>query len=295
MNGRDLHFAVDLLTVAQQPGGRAIEDIADFMGKKSPNANEIEKFLSPLIKEQLRFYLKKYQKSDSFYEASWFHSDAGVCGFVFATKDEFFVGFTGTHELKNYLDNGKFWMNFELTPYHFHHGFYAETFKPFQSKFKEILDKYYKTSMRVTFVGHSLGGALAQMTAYFWRDVFFSSPQKQIITFAAPAFGNEVVVQNFPLFFENMRVWRADDMVPVVLDGEHGNLWDWNDRYLQAGFSLKLKVWDDSLNRVELMEGGKVEDEDRLKALLGNWPARHDWKGYQKIILNNVHKNRKFF
>jgi hypothetical protein len=97
----------------------------------------------------------------------------------------------------------------------------------------------------ICIIGHSLGGALATLLAYFLDDQGF--PVQDVITFASPRVGDAAWRDSYnaTLGDRTLRVVAAGDMVPLipgVLDGY---------RHVGQEIYLDGKVW---LNPSRLME-----------------------------------------
>ena len=70
---------------------------------------------------------------------------------------------------------------------------------------------------KVYLVGHSLGGAVVTLTAARLLDMGVNTKQVEVITFGAPAVGNEAFEQKYDGKFAVTRIVVADDPVPYAL------------------------------------------------------------------------------
>ena len=134
--------------------------------------------------------------------------------------DSIFVGFRGSSNIQNWLDNLQF---SHTSPYDdnlisVEKGFY-KIYNSLQQLLYDTIDelslKYDTTNILIT--GHSLGGAIASLFAF---DIYYYSFPYQItslITFGSPRVGNNYFSEymySFP--FTSYRITHYYDIVPHV-------------------------------------------------------------------------------
>ena len=131
-----------------------------------------------------------------------------------------FVGFRGSSNIQNWIDNLKF---SQITPYNNtqimvekgFHQLYTSLKEDIQVITKQLSTKYATNSILVT--GHSLGGALATMMVFDLLYVEQSHFRPTLITFGSPRVGNTAFVSMMSQFdMYSNRVTHYYDMVPHV-------------------------------------------------------------------------------
>ena len=96
-----------------------------------------------------------------------------------------------------------------------HKGFYTQ-FQSVQIKLTKSLIKLTENAKRIIFTGHSLGGALAQIAAAYYGDVF-EDLFVTCYTFGSPRVGNSHFVEWFSKNVdEHVRVVNEFDPVPMI-------------------------------------------------------------------------------
>jgi predicted lipase len=142
-----------------------------------------------------------------------------VIGFN-SNYNSIFVGFRGSSNIQNWIDNLKF---SQITPYNNTQIIVAKGFYQLYSSLKEdiqvitkqLSSKYATNSILVT--GHSLGGALATIMVF---DLLYAEPgnlHPTLITFGSPRVGNAEfasIMSNFDIY--SNRITHYYDMVPHV-------------------------------------------------------------------------------
>jgi predicted lipase len=95
-----------------------------------------------------------------------------------------------------------------------HEGFYTQ-FKSVEIEITKRLVREH-TAKRIVFAGHSLGGALAQIAAAYYGEIFDYSCVV-CHTFGSPRVGNKYFVEWFSKHVdENVRVMNRNDPVPMM-------------------------------------------------------------------------------
>jgi len=284
---RESRLMAALMDASQVPGGYYVHEVHKALGLKKPDFKAEEIFLAPLVEKQISSILEKSEYSqDSEIKAHWFHSDSGVSGFIYSNATDVFLQFTGTHEKRNYIQNGSFAMNFEYSPHHFHSGF-LKAWIGVEDIVKKRLLEHESYKKNIHLGGHSYGGAMAHLATYFLAQNYFS--QCSLTTFASPAVGNLQVASQIESLCRTERFWRSNDIVPIVLDGEHGNIWNWSDVYHHAGYSIRMdSVFlgkDQTLSKPpRFVYNAQIRNQDRLAAVATNWLKAHDWILYREIM-----------
>lgn len=127
---------------------------------------------------------------------------------------------------------------------------------------------------RIYITGHSLGGAAATLTAARLADMGVSADQLEVITFGAPAVGNETFARAYESKFHLRRVTIAGDPVKAVLQSlsggfvQFGQRVEWQQARSTARFPHSLSVYldqalrhymDDSAHTSSLMSAEQTE------------------------------------
>ena len=88
---------------------------------------------------------------------------------------------------------------------------------------------------RLLLTGHSLGGAVATIVGQRLIDFGFDPDRLQVITFGAPAVGNNTFKQMYGTRLDLIRVTNTEDPVPLVLQGILLN-------YRQFGKEVRFRI-----------------------------------------------------
>ena len=88
---------------------------------------------------------------------------------------------------------------------------------------------------RLLLTGHSLGGAVATIMGQRLIDFGFNPDRLQVITFGAPAVGNEAFKKMYGKRLDLIRVTNTEDPVPLVLQGVLRN-------YRQFGEEVRFRI-----------------------------------------------------
>jgi predicted lipase len=160
--------------------------------------------------------------------------ELAVFGYI-AARDMLFVGYRGSTNIQNWIDNLHVrqespYRDADVGVEHGMYSVYASMRTDVLSTLNNMVSKY--GTRRLLITGHSLGGALATLTAF---DLLYSKAPfvvDDLITFGSPRVGNEQFAQYFEQF--DVRITRAThyrDIVPHVpetfLGYEHvrGEVW----------------------------------------------------------------------
>lgn len=129
--------------------------------------------------------------------------------------DTIYVTFRGTSSIKDAL------VDLNISRYRIrenikvHEGFFNQ-FKSVEIQITKRLVKDDDNVKRIIFAGHSLGGALAQIAAAYYGDVF-DFAHVACHTFGSPRVGNSHFVEWFEKNVdENVRVANRKDPVPMI-------------------------------------------------------------------------------
>ena len=131
-----------------------------------------------------------------------------------------FVGFRGSSNIQNWIDNVKF---SQITPYsnpqiaveNGFYGLYSDLKEDISATTKMLSEKYATNSIIVT--GHSLGAALATIMAFDLLYVEKSELHPILITFGSPRVGNKyfaTTMNDFDIY--SNRITHYYDIVPHV-------------------------------------------------------------------------------
>ena len=100
----------------------------------------------------------------------------------------------------------------------------------------EFLQQYRgEKDARLLLTGHSLGGAVATIMGQRLIDFGFDPGRMQVITFGAPAVGNNAFKQMYGNRLDLIRVTNTEDPVPLVLQGVLRN-------YRQFGEEVRFRI-----------------------------------------------------
>ena len=132
--------------------------------------------------------------------------------------------------------------------------------------FGEMLaDELVKDRSRKLYItGHSLGGAAATLAAARLADLGVAPEQLEVITFGAPAVGNESFARHYEQYFHLTRVTMAGDPVNKVLQSltggfvQFGQRVEWQSR-LSERFPHGMAVYLDEAYR-HYVDNGRKKD-----------------------------------
>lgn len=129
------------------------------------------------------------------------------------TEDTVYVTFRGTSSFKDILTDINLQTYRVKGNIRVHEGFYMQ----FKSVELDITKRLVKASGKnIVFAGHSLGGALAQIAAAYYGEVF-DFAKVVCHTFGSPRVGNRYFVEWFSKWVdENVRVENKLDPVPMI-------------------------------------------------------------------------------
>lgn len=135
--------------------------------------------------------------------------------YIWKNKDIVHVTFRGTSSIQDVLKDLDIKRTRISGKIKVHKGFYKQ-FKSIEIKLTKILLKLTDDAKRIIFSGHSLGGALAQIAAAYYGDIF----EELFITcytFGSPRVGNTYFVEWFSNSVdEHVRVVNEGDPVPMI-------------------------------------------------------------------------------
>ena len=136
--------------------------------------------------------------------------------------NEFAIGFRGSSNVKNWIDNIQF---SQVNPYinfpdvAVDKGFY-KAFGQIRERLIQNINQIYKLNPEISFLitGHSLGGALATLTVFELIYIYDMDPKIfSIITFGSPRVGNDIFKKHLMIHMaKSWRVTHYYDIVPHV-------------------------------------------------------------------------------
>lgn len=124
-----------------------------------------------------------------------------------------------------------------------HRGFlkYVTTILATKDGEKRLIDKLLEDpNKKVYMVGHSLGGAVVTLTAACLINMGVRPEQIEVITFGAPAIGNDVFAAQFENTMNLQRIVTHGDPIPSVLKDMVGG-------YRQFGKQVTWTLSDDAM------------------------------------------------
>jgi len=169
-------------------------------------------------------------------------------GYAIHNEKEIYIVYRGTEmdELKDNLRNGMFWPTHGLKQGNVHSGFALATDQiwPQIENYMKHEISLYGMEKNVTFCGHSLGGAMAIISAV--RSDYIA----QIYTFGAPRCGNAEFCKNTKS--RTYRITNRHDIIPLILPPfgyKHGGIEYrlWHGKIIEiptygASWKIQLKV-----------------------------------------------------
>lgn len=147
------------------------------------------------------------------------YGELAAFGYI-GDRDSLFVAYRGTSNIQNWIDNVQVR---QMYPYSdsevgVEHGMYS-LYASMRSEVRSVLDDMalkHGTS-RLLITGHSLGGALATLTAFDLLNTESPYVVSDLITFGSPRVGNMRFAEYFDMYdLRIARVTHNYDMVPHV-------------------------------------------------------------------------------
>lgn len=137
-------------------------------------------------------------------------------GFCYNDDDVNVIVFRGTAGLKDLAADG-YAPKIGFLVGEVHKGFY-DNFKAVRDTITGFLDKPENTRCKTILTGHSLGGALATLTAAYLTSKYWDKPCGQVVlyTFGSPRVGDRVWVNHFNTKFKHFRHKRFGDPIPML-------------------------------------------------------------------------------
>jgi triacylglycerol lipase len=229
--------------------------------------------------------IKRKVKKLGFDEFDYFKEDETL-GFVAANDQTVIVSFRGTSNLTNWLSN----INLPLTggPLgKIHEGFALALNLVWRELRQMIADQQDSTDRTLWLTGHSLGGALATLTAA--RLLEKAQPVGGLYTYGSPRCGDETFADNFNSALERAyRVVNRNDLVTRMPPRELGYRHVGTVEYFDAdcglhgdldGWSLFLRRVMVTLEEMRKQDFEDIKDHDLdhyLHCLEGNYPKDAD-------------------
>jgi len=203
----------------------------------------------------------------------------GVSGVTIFKDGDLYIAFRGTSDLTDWCTdaNGLFKKRPYWLPVGSAHWGFANRFESIRPSLEEKVSLYKDATDRVTVIGHSLGGAIAELCALYYKGL---SPR--VITFGSPrVFSNNAAAYYEEFLGKNtLRVTNHHaDSIPAVAPGVLGykhvgqNIrndvpWSAIDKKNAAGHSMELykRLASDKLEHMPL--------PDNTPGVLGTLPHK---------------------
>lgn len=248
------------------------------LGKLSAVAYETK---SNQIKTQLSalgFTLDEYSLNDKKY---------GTRGFLAYNTDSAVIVFTGTEDVKDWLQNAQVWKHDKQNDngcdkeISIHNGFYR-AIREFakDEKLMNRLSQLQAEGKKIYYTGHSLGGALASILAYFTEANFSDKVHLQgVYTFGQPLTGDKNYRQCFneKLKSRTFRYVTSEDLVPRARVS--------ND-YKHVGTPLYFNKEGKLISKEETINLEALTDY-----LQGDFLKDHSMDIYNKLLVDNQNVN----
>jgi hypothetical protein len=194
-----------------------------------------------------------------------FFDHAASQAYAVHNEKEIYIIYRGTEmtELKDSLRNGMFWPTDGQKQGNVHAGFAAATDQIWPDIQKHIRHEILLYSMQnnVTFTGHSLGGAMAIISAA--RSDYIS----QVYTFGSPRTGNAEYCKNIKS--RVYRITNRHDIIPLILPPfgyKHGGI----EYRLWHGKIIEILTYKDSW-KIQLQVGwAQCKKFCWIRSLLGD-------------------------
>ena len=159
----------------------------------------------------------QFSRNSDFYDARTF-TDGKSCAqfYSFVKEDELIFAIRGSSSLKDFLidaDFRKIKLPSDKGSNGLVHSGFLSQYNSIKSRIFEIISR---TSVsKITFVGHSLGGAVASICALVVQNEFASKKIK-CVTFGSPRVGNKEFADSFnKVVQDSIRVVNGQDIVPT--------------------------------------------------------------------------------
>lgn len=171
--------------------------------------------MEKIYEAAVRSKMSYLEPSEIPFETEFISSPEDAQVYVWKIDDTIYVTFRGTSSIKDVIKD----LNIKRTricgKIKVHKGFYTQ-FKSVQIKLTKLLMKMTTDVKRIVFSGHSLGGALAQIAAAYYGDVF----EELFIacyTFGSPRVGNSHFVEWFTKSVDDhVRIAHDRDPIPMI-------------------------------------------------------------------------------
>ena len=159
-------------------------------------------------------------------------------------------------------------------------GYFYEVFKIiYKDLFSDEIIKELKLypNYQIIFIGHSLGGAMATLSSYYYAKNKISLNEPVLITFGQPRVGNEIFARKFtkliPLIF---RVARKGDIVTAIPTSN----WRKSFEYTSFGSFLYTKN-DESIHETIDFEHQLLDDNAQNK--INDFILKNDYNNEKKV------------
>ncbi len=211
----------------------------------------------------------------------------GTRGFLAYNNDSAVIVFTGTEDVKDWMQNAQVWTHDKQDNHgcdkeiSIHNGFYRAVRERAQDeKLMTRLNQLQSEGKKIYFTGHSLGGALASILAYFTEANFSEKVQLQgVYTFGQPLTGdkNYQTCYNAKLKERTFRYVTSEDLVPRARP---------NNDYKHVGTPLYFDKDGKLISKEET-----INLEGLTDYLQGDFLKDHSMDIYNQFLVDNKEVN----
>lgn len=210
--------------------------------------------------------------------------------FIVANDEVMILAFKGTQSIQDWLTDFK--IQFVKGPFGMVHKGFLQALDHILPDIKKAIAKFHYRGQSFWITGHSLGGALAVLTAAHFVERRFKI--NGLYTFGQPRVGNYEFVNNFGSKFNqrHFRIVNNEDIVTRIPPRALGYLDSGNVLYFDSFGVLRKdpKWWQEFL---DVSFSFIMRASDRFKALQKQFPnglEDHDMNKYIERITRNMPK-----
>lgn len=211
--------------------------------------------------------------------------------FIAVNNEIMILIFRGTQSIQDWLTDFK--VKFVKGPFGMVHRGFSQGLNYILPDIKKAIAKYHNQKQSLWVAGHSLGGALAVLTAAYFVERRFKIDG--LYTFGQPRVGNYEFVNSFGTKFNkrHFRIVNNEDIVTRVPPRALGYFDSGNVLYLDSFGVLRNdpKWWQEFL---DISYSFIMRASDRFKVLRKQFPNSledHDMDRYIERIKSNIPRN----